>query len=181
MVFSLVDHSAHSVVASINSSQYSAVELYVRFVQIILSYQSLEYYFCISNVCLFGPKRWNICNTRSSQVNKLCTLAHIELAPDGEGLDAAAVQRDVGAMLRCMQTMRGGEDGDRDGRVDEGAGGGGDVVEDEGPWGGAMKWQAPLHEVRARCREDNLCRRQLLDFLSLQIDAWCGEARSRFG
>lgn len=86
------------------------------------------------------------------QIDKLCALAHIELAPDGgEGLDAAAVQRDVGAMLRCMQTMRGGgKDGDHDGRVEECGEGG--VVEDVGPWGGAMKWQAPLHEVRARSR-----------------------------
>ncbi|CAN0440668.1 unnamed protein product, partial [Laminaria digitata] len=49
------------------------------------------------------------------EVNKLCALAHIEVAPGGDsaaaatGLDVAAVQRDVGAMLRCMQTMRRGD------------------------------------------------------------------------
>ncbi|CAM9163026.1 unnamed protein product [Hapterophycus canaliculatus] len=91
------------------------------------------------------------------EVMKLCALAHIELAPEGSGpdggLDVTAVQKDVGAMLRCMQTMR-REDSDdgqyRKGRgereEEEVVGGQRGGVEEEGPWGGAASWSAPLQE-----------------------------------
>ncbi|CAM9828707.1 unnamed protein product, partial [Ectocarpus sp. 13 AM-2016] len=88
-------------------------------------------------------------------VAKLCALAHIELAPEGAdgscssgNLDVYAVKKDVGAMLRCMQTMRREND-------DSGGGGGGgrrgyQEIEGEegedGPWGGAVSWAAPLEE-----------------------------------
>lgn len=99
----------------------------------------------------------------NTQVAKLCALAHIELVPEGggensESLDVAAVQRDVGAMLRCMQTMRrervdNGGGGDGSGghhSTGENRGGGGEEGEeerDDGPWGGAVPWAAPLQEV----------------------------------
>lgn len=54
----------------------------------------------------------------------------------------AAVQRDVGAMLRCMQTMRRGED-----NVEVALHKGEDEEEDEGPWGSAAIWAAPMQEV----------------------------------
>lgn len=103
-------------------------------------------------------------------MHKLCALAHIEVAPEGEpaaaatGLDVAAVQRDVGAMLRCMQTMRRGhnEGGGRslehiESDAATAAAGAGTIElklpEEEdglgGPWGGAAKWAAPMQEVRA--------------------------------
>ena len=88
------------------------------------------------------------------QVAKLCALAHIELAPEGGGsgssgnLDVATVQKDVGAMLRCMQTMR------RESRENESEDDDGEEEEEEeeeeekdGPWGGAAPWAAPLQEV----------------------------------
>lgn len=92
-----------------------------------------------------------------TQVTKLCALAHIEVSPEGGrgNLDVAAVQRDVGAMLRCMQTMR------RERRREEDQSGGGeqrraeevrggeckDGIDEDGPWGGAVPWAAPLQEV----------------------------------
>lgn len=93
-------------------------------------------------------------NYRTPQVKKLCVLAHIDLGPEGDpgsGLDVAAVQRDVGAMLTCMQTMRRSEDGaysaeeEHDRNLGEE---GEDEDEVEGPWGGAVKWATPLHKVR---------------------------------
>lgn len=90
------------------------------------------------------------------QVAKLCALAHIELAPEGGGspgsssssgsgssgnLNVATVQKDVGAMLRCMQTMR------REGRDGEGEHAEEKEGEEDGPWGGAAPWAAPLQEV----------------------------------
>lgn len=96
------------------------------------------------------------------QVAKLCELAHIELAPEGGGsssdggvgsgsgssgnLDVATVQKDVGAMLRCMQTMR------RDVRESEGEDGEEEEEEEDGPWGGAAPWAAPLQEVGSETR-----------------------------
>ncbi|CAM9372010.1 unnamed protein product [Ectocarpus sp. 12 AP-2014] len=91
----------------------------------------------------------------NEEVAKLCALAHIELAPEGAdgncssgNLDVSAVKKDVGAMLRCMQTMRtenddssGGGGGGRRGNQDiEGEEG------EDGPWGGAVAWAAPLEE-----------------------------------
>lgn len=79
-----------------------------------------------------------------AQIMKLCALAHIDLAPSGSkggGLDVAAVQRDVGAMLRCMQTMR-KDHGDIPETLEEG-----DDEENEGPWEGVAKWEAPLQQV----------------------------------
>ncbi len=101
-----------------------------------------------------------VCN-ETTQVAKLCALAHIEVPSEGGGgggggnLDVAAVQRDVGAMLRCMQTMR------RDRQREEDRSGGGeqhptgevrggeveDGIDEDGPWGGAVPWAAPLQEV----------------------------------
>lgn len=102
-------------------------------------------------------------------MHKLCALAHIEVAPGGDpadadtGLDVAAVQRDVGAMLRCMQTMRRGhsegrgrslEHIERDAATAAAGAGAMEVMlpEEEdglgGPWGGAAKWAAPMQEVR---------------------------------
>lgn len=79
-------------------------------------------------------------------MTKLCALAHIELAPEGSGssgnLDVATVQKDVGAMLRCMQTMP--REG-RENEVDDGADG--EEEEEYGPWGGAAPWAAPVQEV----------------------------------
>ncbi|CAN0051175.1 unnamed protein product [Ectocarpus fasciculatus] len=88
----------------------------------------------------------------NEEVAKLCALAHIELAPEGAdgscssgNLDVSAVRKDVGAMLRCMQTMRREND-------DSGGGGGWDNQEiegeegEDGPWGGAVSWAAPLEE-----------------------------------
>lgn len=102
---------------------------------------------------------------------KLCALAHIELVQEGGGgsgssssessdvLDVAAVQRDVGAMLRCMQTMRRERVGER------GSGGGGHSTGEnrrregkegeggeDGPWGGAVPWAAPMQEVGSQSR-----------------------------
>jgi len=96
-------------------------------------------------------------------VAKLCALAHIEVSPGGGGsgsgsgsggsLDVAAVQRDVGAMLRCMKTMRREREREEDRRgsgeqrrTGEVRGGKGEEEED-GPWGGAVPWAAPLQEV----------------------------------
>ncbi|CAB1108215.1 unnamed protein product [Ectocarpus sp. CCAP 1310/34] len=90
----------------------------------------------------------------NEEVAKLCALAHIELAPEGAddscsngGLDVSAVKKDVGAMLRCMQTMRrenddssGGGGGRRGNQEMEGEEG------EDGPWGGAVSWAAPLEE-----------------------------------
>ncbi|CAM9300652.1 unnamed protein product [Scytosiphon promiscuus] len=92
------------------------------------------------------------------EIMKLCALAHIELAPEGGGrdgsLDVTAVQKDVGAMLRCMQTMR--RDNVDDGQHREGQGKEGEErykqeeeeeeEEEEGPWGAAAPWSAPLQE-----------------------------------
>lgn len=118
---------------------------------------------------LVCSKRFIYICISSPQVHKLCALAHIEVAPEGDsavaanGLDVAAVQRDVGAMLRCMQTMRRGhdEEGGRPleylGRDAEAAVAGAGAMELElpegedglsGPWGGAAKWAAPMQEVR---------------------------------
>lgn len=78
-------------------------------------------------------------------MKKLCALAHIDLAPEGDphgGLDVVAVQKDVGAMLRCMQTMRKAND-DRisaAGEVEE-------LDQGGGPWGDAAEWAAPLQAV----------------------------------
>lgn len=87
--------------------------------------------------------------TPNLQVAKLCALAHIELAPEGGGssdgsgnLDVATVQKDVGAMLRCMQTMRKEVRENESGDEDDGEG-----EEEDGPWGGAAPWAAPLQEV----------------------------------
>ena len=94
------------------------------------------------------------------QVSKLCALAHIEVGPESNsaaaaatGLDVAAVQKDVGAMLRCMRTMRGGHD-ERELREAAGAAAEGGVGAAElernghgGPWGGAASWAAPMQEV----------------------------------
>ncbi|CAM9815881.1 unnamed protein product [Ectocarpus sp. 4 AP-2014] len=90
----------------------------------------------------------------NEEVAKLCALAHIELAPEGAdgscssgNLDVSAVKKDVGAMLRCMQTMR------RENDDSSGGGGGGRGSQEieweegeDGPWGGAVSWAAPLEE-----------------------------------
>ncbi|CAN0265150.1 unnamed protein product [Ectocarpus sp. 8 AP-2014] len=90
----------------------------------------------------------------NEEVAKLCALVHIELAPEGAdgscssgNLDVSAVKKDVGAMLRCMQTMR------RENDDSSGGGGGGRGNQDiegeegeDGPWGGTVSWAAPLEE-----------------------------------
>lgn len=98
---------------------------------------------------MFRGKRVRCClaPAKLCQVTKLCALAHIELAPDeepmGRGLSAAAVQRDVGAMLKCMATMR-DERGASSPKHPEEVNAEG---RDEGPWGGAARWATPLQEV----------------------------------
>lgn len=93
------------------------------------------------------------------QVKKLCALAHIELAPEGDpngGLDVAGVQRDVGAMLRCMQTMRRtGKDGVPSEEYQD------EEEEEDGPWGRAAKWATPLQEVCFACVRVFFCVRGL--------------------
>lgn len=96
------------------------------------------------------------CRSTNYQVAKLCALAHIELAPegaDGSGssgnLDVSAVKKDVGAMLRCMQTMRREDDDSSGGKGRDNQEVEGEEGED-GPWGGAVSWAAPLEEVRSK-------------------------------
>lgn len=87
------------------------------------------------------------------QVKKICAIAHIDLDPDGEGsFDAASATRDVGAILRVMQSVRTGQGHGRDGAAaaeskEEGEEEMGVDREEEGPWGGAAAWAAPLQKV----------------------------------
>ena len=85
------------------------------------------------------------------KVKKICALAHIQLAREGDptgGLDVSAVQQGVGSMLRLMQTMKAWQDGTPS--REEHATRGEEEEEEEGgggPWGGDVKWMAPMQEV----------------------------------
>lgn len=93
-----------------------------------------------------APYEPNLCET---QVKKICAIAHIALDPDGEGtFDAASATRDVGAMLRTMQSMRTAENPEDTPKALLAEVGTEDAeAEPEGPWGNAATWTAPLHEV----------------------------------